>query len=59
LWVYIVVFVIIAIPVALLIWRRRGHEGLPGADPLAHKNIGVTGPPNENRTTGGPANGPA
>ena len=57
--VYIVLLVIVAIPVVLLVWRRRGHEGIAGTDPLAHKNIGVTGPPNQNRTVGGPGSGPA
>jgi hypothetical protein len=57
--VYIVLLVIVAIPIVLLVWRRHGHEGMSGTDPLAHKNIGVAGPPNENRTVGGPGGGPA
>jgi hypothetical protein len=58
-WVYIVLFVIIAIPIGLIIWRRRGNDGVTGTDPSANKNIGVTGPPNQNRTVGGPGGGPA
>lgn len=50
--VYLVLFVIIAIPIGLIIWRRRGNDGVPGHDQEAHKNIAVDGPPNQNRTVG-------
>jgi hypothetical protein len=56
---YLVLLVILAIPVLLLVWRRHGHDGMAGADPSAHKNIAVTGPPNQNRSVGGPGGGPA
>jgi hypothetical protein len=57
--VYLVLLVILAIPVVLLVVRRRGHEGAASTDQQAHRNIGTSGPPNENRTIGGPGGGPA
>ena len=50
--IFIFLLVVIAIPVGLIIWQRRGNDGVVGHDPHAHKDIGSGGPPNQTRDLG-------
>jgi hypothetical protein len=50
--IYIILLVIVAIPAALIIWRRRGHDGEVGHDAEANKDIAGGGPPNQSRNFG-------
>ena len=50
--IFIFLLVVVAIPVGLIIWQRRGNDGVVGHDPHAHKDIGSGGPPNQTRDLG-------
>ena len=56
----IVVFllVVIAAPIGLLLWTRRGrHPGDPANDQQGHRNIGTGGPPLHSQQGWPPDNG--
>lgn len=52
LMIYLVLLAIVAIPVGLIVWRRRGHDGEVGHDPEGNKDIAGGGPPNQSRNIG-------
>jgi hypothetical protein len=47
----LLLLVLVAVPVAALIWTRRGRGrgGDPSADPQGHRDIGAGGPPQHSR----------
>jgi hypothetical protein len=58
--VFLVAFfgVVVGVPIALLLWRRRaGHPGAPGTDPAANRDIGSGGVPRSSPWGGGGGSG--
>jgi hypothetical protein len=51
--VLIFVVVLIGIPAALVVWRRRGQSGLDGTDPHANRDVGRLGGPPAHPDQGG------